>query len=98
MTYYGAQGGLSIAIAAARRNLGGKLEYSAVIGMGAGSLACRFQLGEKLDFYEIDPAVVRIANDPSQFRFLSACVQDTRAIIGDGRVEGADVMPGAYDL
>jgi hypothetical protein len=98
LTYYGEQGGLSIAIAAARQNFGGKLPYSGVIGVGAGSLACRFQAGEKLDFYEIDPAVVRLANDPAQFRFLSACGQDTRTIIGDGRIEVADIKTGAYNL
>jgi hypothetical protein len=98
LTYYGKQGGLSIAIAAARQNFGGKLPYSGVIGVGAGSLACRFQAGEKLDFYEIDPTVVQIAKNPDLFHFLSACGQDTRTIIGDGRIEVADVGPGAYDL
>jgi hypothetical protein len=98
LTYYGEQGGLSIAIAAARQNFGGRLPYSGVIGVGAGSLACRFQAGEKLDFYEIDPTVVQIAKDPTLFRFLSACGQDTRMIIGDGRIEVADIKPGAYDL
>lgn len=98
LTYYGQQGGLSIAIAAARQNFGGKLPNSGVIGVGAGSLACRFNAGEKLDFYEIDPAVVRIAKDPGLFRFMSACGQDTRTIIGDGRIEVAEIAPGAYDL
>jgi hypothetical protein len=98
LTYYGQQGGLSIAVAAARQNFGGKLPNSGVIGVGAGSLACRFNAGEKLDFYEIDPAVVRIAKDPGLFRFLSACGQDTRTIIGDGRIEVAEIAPGAYDL
>ena len=98
LTYYGEQGGLSIAIAAARQNFEGKLPYSGVIGVGAGSLACRFNAGEKLDFYEIDPSVVRIAEDPGLFRFLSSCGQDTRMIIGDGRIEVADVKPGKYNL
>jgi hypothetical protein len=98
LTYYGEQGGLSIAIAAARENFGGKLPHSAVIGVGAGSLACRFQPGEKMDFYEIDPSVVRIAKDPSLFRFLSACGQDTSIVIGDGRIEVADVAPRAYGI
>jgi hypothetical protein len=98
LTYYGEQGGLSIAIAAARENHGGKLAYSGVIGVGAGSLACRFNQGEKLDFYEIDPAVVRIAKDPSLFRFMSACGQDTRTIVGDGRIEVADIKAASYDL
>lgn len=98
LTYYGEQGGLSIAIAAARQNFGGELPYSGVIGVGAGSLACRFEPGEKMDFYEIDPSVARIAADPKLFRFLSACGQDTKTIIGDGRIEVADVAPGAYGI
>ena len=98
LTYYGEQGGLSIAIAAARQNFGGKLAYSGVIGVGAGSLACRFMPGEKLDFYEIDPAVVRIARDPAMFPFLTSCGRDTRMIIGDGRIEAERVAPGAYDI
>jgi hypothetical protein len=98
LTYYGEQGGLSIAIAAARRNFGGKLAHSGVIGVGAGSLACRFFAGEKLDLYEIDPSVVRIAKDPGMFPFLTACGQDTHMIIGDGRIETAGVAHGAYDI
>lgn len=98
LTYYGDQGGMSIAIAAARRNFGGRLAYSGVIGVGAGSLACRFQPGENLDLYEIDPAIVRISKDPHLFPFLSACGQDARIIVGDGRIEAAGVAPGAYDL
>jgi hypothetical protein len=98
LTYYGEQGGLSIAIASARENLDGRLPYSGIIGVGAGSLACRFNAGERLDLFEIDPAVVRIAKDPRLFRFLSACGQDARTIIGDGRIEVADIKPEAYDL
>lgn len=98
LTYYGEQGGMSIAIAAARQNFGGKLAQSGVIGVGAGSLACRFEAGEKLDLYEIDPAVVRIAKDPSLFRFLSACGQGARTIIGDGRIEVGEITPGFYNL
>src|SRR5262249_44000411 len=36
-----------------------------VIGLGTGTLACYAQPGQHLTFYEIDPAVVRIAREPS---------------------------------
>jgi hypothetical protein len=96
LTYYTADGGITLAIEAARKNYGGKLVKSGVIGVGAGSLACQFNNDEALDFYEIDPAVVRIAKDPKQFRFLSECGQNVRMIVGDGRIEVADVASNSY--
>jgi hypothetical protein len=98
LTYYTSDGGIALAIEAARKNLGGKIAQAGIIGVGAGSLACQFQLGEKLDFFEIDPAVVRIAQDPSRFTFLSECGQDTQMIIGDGRIELSQVPAARYDV
>jgi hypothetical protein len=98
LTYYTSDGGIALAIAAARRNQGGRISQAGVIGVGAGSLACQFLEGEQLDFYEIDPAVVMIAQDPKQFRFLSECGQNTRMIVGDGRIEAAEAEHGRYDV
>ena len=98
LTYYTSDGGITLAIDAARQNQGGKLKQVGVIGLGAGSLACQFRVGEKMDFFEIDPAVVRIAQDTRQFRFLSECGRDAKMIIGDGRIEIAEKEPGRYDV
>lgn len=57
----------------------------AVVGLGAGGMACLGREGEQWDFYEIDPAVERIAR--SEFTFLADCAPDTRVILGDGRLE-----------
>jgi len=70
----------------------------AVIGLGAGSMACYRQPGESLTFYEIDPAVRDLASDPGYFTFLSQCAPDARIILGDARLKLRDAPDGSYDL
>lgn len=57
----------------------------AAVGLGAGSLACLQRPGTQLTFFEIDPAVVRIARNPRFFTFLRDCPVRPRIVIGDGR-------------
>jgi len=57
----------------------------AVAGLGAGALAAYAQPGERWTFFEIDPAVVRIASDPRFFCYLSACPVRPRIVLGDAR-------------
>jgi hypothetical protein len=45
----------------------------AAVGLGAGSVACYRTAGQAWTFYEIDPAVVRIASDPRYFTYLKDC-------------------------
>jgi hypothetical protein len=70
----------------------------AVVGLGAGAMACYLQLGESLTFYEIDPAVERIASDPHYFTFLSQCAPASPVLIGDARLKLRDAPDGSYDL
>jgi hypothetical protein len=59
----------------------------AVVGLGAGSLACYGQPGERWTFYEIDPTVLRIAGDPRFFTFLRDCPPGPVAVrLGDARL------------
>jgi hypothetical protein len=81
--YFG--GALSDAIEATR-GARGMLSQVAIIGLGAGSLACHRQEGERWTFFEIDPEVMRIARDPRLFRFLSACAPAAPIVLGDGRL------------
>ncbi len=46
----------------------------AIVGLGAGSMACYMRAGQSLTYYEIDQSVKRIATDPRYFTFLSQCV------------------------
>ena len=70
----------------------------ALVGMGVGTLAAYGQPGQRMDFYEIDPAVVRIARDSGLFGFLSDSAADVRVVIGDGRLELARAPDSAYGL
>jgi SAM-dependent methyltransferase len=67
--------------------------------MGTGSLAAYGRPGMAFDFFEIDPAVVRIAGTPEFFSYLSSSKADQgRAIFGDGRVQMARQPDASYDL
>ena len=71
----------------------------AVVGLGAGSLAAYALPGERWTFYEVDPAVVRIARDPRAFTFL----RDSRAgsidvDVGDARLRLVAAADQAADL
>ncbi|HOW71243.1 MAG TPA: hypothetical protein PKY77_11630 [Phycisphaerae bacterium] len=68
------------------------------VGLGAGAVAAYTHPGQCIDFYEIDPAVARIAGDPKYFAYLSACRGDLHVILGDGRLKLAGVADGTYAL
>jgi hypothetical protein len=57
-----------------------------VVGLGTGSLACYARPGDAFRFYEIDPAVVKLAADPKYFDFLSTCTPTAPIIVGDARL------------
>lgn len=57
-----------------------------VVGLGVGSLAAYAGASQLWTFYEIDPAVERIARDPRYFRFLESCGSRCEVVIGDARL------------
>jgi spermidine synthase len=73
----------------------------AVIGLGAGALAGYAGERTRMDFFEIDAAVIRIAEDPRFFTYLA----DARARPGtsirteaaDGRLALQAAEPASYD-
>ena len=96
LAYYYFGGPISAVVEATRGALGA-LGDVAVVGLGAGSLACHSREGERWTFFEIDPEVVRIASDPKLFRFLSECAPSARVVIGDARLT-LTAAPERYDL
>jgi hypothetical protein len=79
-----------------------RLRDVAVVGLGIGALAGYVGPGSRMDFFEIDEAIIRIAENPAYFTHLT----DARARPGatirtvavDGR-QGLRAMPQAsYDL
>jgi len=80
-----------------RARAGGAIRY-AVVGLGAGSLACRAKPADTVHYYEIDPAIIHIARDSGLFHFLSACRPDVPITLGDARLTLADAPNASYDI
>jgi len=70
-----------------------------LIGLGVGALAAYAKPGQAWDFYEIDPAVERIACDPRLFTFMSNCAAaQLRVVLGDARLKLRDTPDGHYGM
>lgn len=67
-----------------------------IVGLGAGSMACHARDGETWRFYEIDPVVVRIAQDASLFSFMSRCLPGADIVLGDARLTLAKEPDGLF--
>jgi hypothetical protein len=62
-----------------------RLDRVGVVGLGAGALGSRAGAGQHYSFYEIDPAVVRIARDSGFFSYLGGMPRAPTIVGGDGR-------------
>jgi hypothetical protein len=69
----------------------------ALVGAGTGALAVLAGPHQRVTLYEIDPAIVRIAEDTRYFTYLSAMRAEHHVVIGDGRLE-LSRSPERYDL
>jgi SAM-dependent methyltransferase len=69
----------------------------AVVGLGAGTLASYASPGQSWTFYEINPAVERLAKDPAYFTYLADCGAACRVVIGDARLMLARAPASGYD-
>jgi len=70
----------------------------AIIGLGTGSIACYGKPGQLFTFYEIDPAVERIARDKRYFTFVSECPAKVDVVLGDARLSLSRTPDHRYDL
>ena len=70
----------------------------AIIGLGTGSMACYDWPQQNWTFYEIDPAVARLARDPRYFTFLADCPAKVEVVLGDARLTLAQAPDRHYDL
>jgi hypothetical protein len=57
----------------------------AVVGLGVGSLIAYAQPTQRWTFYELDPAVARVAQDPRYFTFLAEARAPYDLVLGDAR-------------
>jgi SAM-dependent methyltransferase len=94
MTYYHAKGPMGHLF---QHLPAPRLRRVGVIGLGTGALAAYAQPGQEWTFFEIDPAVVRIAQE--YFGFLAACRADRCDIVlGDARRQLQRRPDDTFDL
>jgi hypothetical protein len=86
--YYSSASGVGIAIrqAASNATRAHKGVRLGVVGLGAGTIAAYSRAGDSLRFYELNPDVIRIANDPRYFSFLNDSPARIEVISGDARL------------
>jgi hypothetical protein len=71
-----------------------------VIGLGAGTVVCYARPGQHCIFYEINPAVLRLARDSSFFTYLHDAQSrgvEVQVVLGDGRLS-IDSNPTIHDV
>jgi spermidine synthase len=69
-----------------------------VLGLGTGALACLARPGQTFTYYEIDPAVERMARDSTLFTFLRDCPPQVNVVLGDGRLTLQKMPNASQDL
>lgn len=69
-----------------------------IVGLGCGTLAWYGREWQEFDFFEIDPAVVKIASNPDYFTYLSRSKAKINIILGDARVMLRNMPDNSYDL
>lgn len=96
LSYYhrrGPAGEIFARFAAGRRDL-----RIGVLGLGAGTLACYAEPGQRWTFFEIDPAVEHIARNARLFTFLADSPAPIEVVLGDARLSLARVPDRAFDF
>jgi len=71
----------------------------AIVGLGAGSMACYARPEQHWTFYEINPAVISIAQNTAYFTYLQKCaVGPMQILLGDARLQLQNAPDHYYGL
>jgi SAM-dependent methyltransferase len=70
----------------------------AAIGLGAAALSAYARPNQQWTFFEINPAIVRIAENPSYFTYLRDCIQHYQVVVGDARLKMVLQPDQQFDL
>lgn len=98
-SYYGPSSGVGLAIEKNPRRLAGERMHIGVVGLGAGTLASYGRKGDRVRFYEINPAVVGFSTgDQPYFTYLQNCPCDVSVVVGDARVALEREPPQEFDV
>lgn len=92
LTYYGEGSGCEAAIQYVQARQPGtpgdkRGSRIGVIGLGVGTIATYAREKDSIRLYEINPEVIRIAQDTRWFHFLSDCPCKPEVVLGDARMQ-----------
>ena len=59
----------------------------AMIGLGAGAMSCYEKPQDNWVYFEIDPAVVKMAENPKYFSYMKNCSYTSDVRVGDARIK-----------
>jgi len=97
LAYYHRNGPLGAVVQQA--NTAGLTANVGVIGLGSGAMAAYARPGERWTFYELDPAMVRLAQAGREFTFLTDATNATvRVAAGDARLRLREARDGEFGL
>lgn len=91
-TYYSKLSGVGVALLS-RKNFGRRI---GVIGLGTGTVAAYGRRGDFIEYYEINPLVVRLAN--TQFSFVRDTPAEVKIVLGDARLSLERQPPQRFDV
>ncbi len=70
----------------------------AVVGLGAGTLSCYAKKSQQWKFYELDPDIVDVAQNPKYFTYLQQCGKNHVMKVGDARLSIIEEPDHSLDL
>jgi tetratricopeptide (TPR) repeat protein len=71
-------------------------KHIGMIGLGTGAVAAYGKPGQTIDFFELDPYVLKIAN--KYFTYLKNCAAKTNFTIGDARITIKNAPKNYFDV
>jgi protein-L-isoaspartate O-methyltransferase len=92
-TYYSQDSGVGTALQAAEK--AGPVRVG-IIGLGAGTTAVYGRAGDQFTYYEINPLVIRVAQQ--QFTFLKDSPATINIVLGDARLSLERESPQGFDV
>jgi hypothetical protein len=96
LTYYSKEGPLGQVFAALEER--GGLDNVGLVGLGIATSVCFRKPHQRWTIYEIDPIVVRIAQDRRYFHYLGDCAPQDPVVLGDARLSLVGAKPHEFDL
>jgi hypothetical protein len=96
-SYYIEGGSIHSAVMSARAVNDGPFDI-AVVGLGAGAMACYEKPNENWMYFEIDPAVVDLARNTEYFSYVETCAPEADIRIGDARQKLKAVPESSLDM